>query len=152
MKYADDTTICFPIFREKSNNHISSQHARLLKWSSDMDLKVNENKCKALIIKKSPNCEVVQLQGVQYVESMKILGITFNTRGTWSSHVNCERHYCTSIKAPLCSPIIASIALSQRTGSSLQCIGTVNHGILRSFVLGTHCGRQSMFKEGTKPI
>jgi hypothetical protein len=87
VKYADDTTICFPIYNKMSNSHISFQHERLLKWSSDMDLKVNGKKCKSLIIKKSPNCEEVQLQGVTSVSSMSLLGITFNAQGAWSSHV-----------------------------------------------------------------
>ena len=86
IKYADDTTICFPIFSSLSNQHVLREHNKLLQWSSALDLKVNEQKCKSITIRKSPNCANIILPGIQSVEKVTILGVTFDYRATWSSH------------------------------------------------------------------
>ena len=87
VKYADDTTLCFPIFKSPStNDHIMQQHRKLLDWSSQMQLTINAGKCKSLIIRKSKNCETFELPGVTLVNSIRILGVTFDSRGGWSFH------------------------------------------------------------------
>ena len=42
VKYADDTTICFPIYKNSFNQHIQREHENVLSWSSHMDLTINE--------------------------------------------------------------------------------------------------------------
>ena len=89
MKYSDDTTLCFPIFKSPSTNeHISQQHRKLLDWSSEMQLTINAGKCKSLIIRKSKNCGTIELPGVTLVDSIRILGVTFDSRASWSLHFN----------------------------------------------------------------
>ena len=87
-KYTDDTTICFPIHKSPQNHHIVAEHENLLTWSSKMDLKINAAKCKSLLIRKTSNCERVSLPGVCGVDSLTILGVVFNYRGSWSSHIS----------------------------------------------------------------
>lgn len=87
-KYADDTTLCFPIYNSMPNCHIVFEHEYLLRWSMQMDLKINADKCKSLLISKASNCESVSLSGVCAVDSLSILGVVFDSRGSWSSHVS----------------------------------------------------------------
>jgi len=87
-KYADDTTLCFPIYKSKPNSHILLEHSNLIRWSSRMDLKVNADKCKSILISKTSNCERISLPGVCEVDSLSILGVVFDSRCSWSSHVN----------------------------------------------------------------
>ena len=114
VKYADDTTLCFPIYDNSNiyvhpNSHIYTQHQRLIEWSANMDLMINENKCKSLIIRKSPKCEEPCLQGVKRVSTLKILGVTYNERGNWNSHVDnitktaSQRLYALRILRPTLS-------------------------------------------------
>ena len=86
VKYADDTTICFPIFRNSVNEHVQKMHQKLINWSLQMDLKVNENKCKSLTIKKCHDCDTIQLNGVVPVNTLTILGVTFDARCGWTPH------------------------------------------------------------------
>ena len=107
VKYADDTTFCFPIFDKLTNGHIHAQHQRLLQWSENMDLLINEKKCKSLIIRKSPKCEELSLRCVKRVSTLNILGVTLNERGNWTSHVDTvtktasRRLYALRILRPL---------------------------------------------------
>ncbi|MEL7308202.1 MAG: reverse transcriptase family protein, partial [Pseudomonadota bacterium] len=87
-RYADDTTLCFPIFKSLPNCHIVFEHEYLLRWSTQMDLKINADKCKSLLIPKTSNCESISLSGVREVDSLSILGVVFDSRGSWSSHVS----------------------------------------------------------------
>ena len=80
-KYADDTTLCFPIYKSTSNCHILYEHNHLLRWSSEMDLKINTVKCKSLLIPKTSNCEKISLPDVDNVDSLNILGVVFDFRG-----------------------------------------------------------------------
>ena len=87
-KYADDTTLCFPIFKAPATNqHVSQEHKKLLDWSERMHLTINSRKCKAIIVKKSMHCEDIDLPGVSLVSSLKILGVTFDScAASWSLH------------------------------------------------------------------
>lgn len=60
IKYADDTTICFPLFKEALDNclnNIYREHERFLQWSQQVGLPINAGKSKCLTIKKAKNCE-----------------------------------------------------------------------------------------------
>ena len=109
VKYADDTTLCFPIYDKIPNNHIYAQHQRLLQWSASMDLVINEKKCKSLTIRKSPKCQELSLPRVKRVSNLKILGVTYNERGNWKTHVDniiktaSQRLYALRILRPMLS-------------------------------------------------
>ena len=52
-----------------------------------MDLKINESKCKSLTIKKSHDCVDILLDGVTAVDTLNILGVTFDAHCGWTSHI-----------------------------------------------------------------
>lgn len=88
IRYADDTSYSFPIFKSSPNDHVLREHDRLLQWSKSLDLKVNPQKCKSIIIRKTMNCDDIYLPGVEKVEKVTILGVTFNTHGNWTTHID----------------------------------------------------------------
>ena len=77
----------FRFLTNSSNLHIQSAHDELVRWSSQMDLKINETKCKSLTIRKCHNCVDIVLDGVVAVDTLNILGVTFDGRCGWTSHV-----------------------------------------------------------------
>ena len=110
IKYADDTTLCFPIYKPPSTNqHIFQEHKKLIDWSTQMDLKINNKKCQSMIIRKTANCECISLPGVTPVNSLKILGVTFNSRASWSLHfdnivkIASQRFYALRLLRPCLS-------------------------------------------------
>ena len=109
VKYADDTTLCFPIFKSRSNEHIFNEHNNVIDWSSRMSLTINQRKCKCLIVQKAINCDrpSISIPGVEMVASLKILGVTFCSTGAWSKHVDnvilttSRRFYALRILRPI---------------------------------------------------
>lgn len=88
-KYADDTTLCMPIYKSGGNNHIQHFHGALVDWSQEMDLQINLSKCKSLtILKRHSNSFAINIPGIQRVESLNILGVHFNSRATWADHID----------------------------------------------------------------
>ena len=88
IKYADDITLCLPLFRDCNNAHVLREHESVLCWSNRHDLHINATKCKILTIKKSEAYNDFVIPNVTAVEVLPILGVRFNNRGTWSSHVD----------------------------------------------------------------
>jgi len=86
VRYADDTTLCGPIYKNATNSHIIREHENILKWSRDMCLDMNYQKCQCLRIPKVGECEAVTIDGVNAVQEIKILGVYFNTKGNWTTH------------------------------------------------------------------
>ena len=100
MKYADDTSLIFPLFKMSDNAHVSEEHEHLLSWSIENDLKMNIKKCKALVVRK-PNIRhflpIPLLPCVELVDEMNILGIILNSRFTWSNHIDCIIKKCSRL-------------------------------------------------------
>ena len=88
IKFADDSTSCFPLYKNEANNYIILQHNRLLAWSTDVGLSLNIKKCKSLLIPSSRNCNSVKLSGVTEVDSLKLLGVWINWNLTWTKHID----------------------------------------------------------------
>ena len=86
-KYADDFVISFPIYKDSDNNHVQQTHQRLSVWAAENSLKLNLSKCKCLSIPKANSVLNVNIPGIKCVEELSILGIVFNSSGSWSSHV-----------------------------------------------------------------
>lgn len=125
VKYADDITLSIPIFKHGSNLHVSSIHEEILKWSTDFGLPLNFKKCKCLTIPKTTNCQEITLPHIERVEKLTILGVTLNSRCTWTDHINkvsrnaARRLYPLRILKPHMSP------------ANLK---TVYFGIMRSII------------------
>jgi hypothetical protein len=88
VKFADDTTLCFPLYRNSKNSHVLLEHDNLLRWSDSMGLSINAMKCKSLLIPKGKTCESVHVPGVHACNKLKVLGVWFNEKGTWSTHAS----------------------------------------------------------------
>lgn len=87
IMYADDFTICSPIFIRSTNPHISKAHESLLQWSTEKCFLLNVKKCKTLVIPRKVDCTPVALDQVEVVQELKLLGVTLNNKGNWSNHV-----------------------------------------------------------------
>lgn len=87
VKYADDVTICVPIYKNSENLHVSKIHDTIRQWSSSFELPLNKEKCKCLCIPRSSAFKCIALEDVTIVEKMTLLGVTFNAKCTWSDHV-----------------------------------------------------------------
>jgi hypothetical protein len=91
IKYADDTTLCFPIFKNDVDNcleEISLEHERIIQWSIKLGLPINEAKSKCMTIKKARICPTPTLPNVQQVDSLRILGITFSSKWNLDDHIS----------------------------------------------------------------
>jgi hypothetical protein len=110
IKYADDTTLCFPVYASSATNeHINQEHENLLNWSTKMDLKMNKGKCKAVYVPKRNATSSFKLSKIPLVASMCILGVHVDSSGSWSIHVRktikkaCSRLYAVRLLKPCLS-------------------------------------------------
>ncbi len=88
IKYADDVTICTPIYKNNANSHVSEIHNEIVSWSSRNMLTLNFRKCKTLVVGRTSISEdtAVNLPNVINVDTLTILGVVFNKRGNWKDH------------------------------------------------------------------
>ena len=66
---------------------IQEEHDRFMQWSKLLSLPVNEAKSKCMTIKKVESCPIPVITGVESVNTMRILGITFNSKWNADTHV-----------------------------------------------------------------
>ena len=88
IRYADDTSYCFPIAKSCGNTDILEEHQHLLDWSDSMGLSMNFSKCKSLTIKKNDHCDDILLPGITPVTTLTILGVCFNQKCNWSTNID----------------------------------------------------------------
>ena len=126
-KYADDTTLILPIFKNSANTHIYTEHCNLLNWSVNHGLFINDDKCKSLFVRKANcNTSAVSLTGVKHVSELKLLGVTFNCNLTWSTHIDnivriaSSRLHAIRILKPLISETHLIAAYSSNVRSILE--------------------------------
>ena len=86
IKYADDFTVCSMLLKDSQNVHLSRLHDSFLNWCFTHGLKVNVSKCKSLCISRSKRCKPVILPNVTFVNELRILGVIFNEKLSWSNH------------------------------------------------------------------
>ena len=91
IKYADDTTLCIPIFRNDisgSLQRIRQEHDRILRWSTAIGLPINPAKSKCLTIKKVSSCPQPEIPHLPVVDVLRILGVTFNSKWNYNAHID----------------------------------------------------------------
>ena len=86
--YADDFTLCVPVFRNQNNSHVLKVHNIVCNWSQTIGLPLNIKKCKMLCISRKKIFEPIQIDSVPIVNELKILGVTFDRKCNWNAHVN----------------------------------------------------------------
>ena len=85
-KYADDTTIQVNISKfQPESRDIVNQY---FEWSDDNCMPCNLKRCKELFLQKKckTNCSNAQIDHITQVDSLKILGVTFQTVGSQSTY------------------------------------------------------------------
>ena len=90
IKYADDTTLCFPILKNDTDYSLTSiyrEHERITQWSNRIGLPINRAKSKCMTIKKSKSCPTPSLPNVENVDTLRILGVNFNSKWNADSHI-----------------------------------------------------------------
>ena len=111
VKYADDTTLILKIHKSHANRferYLCDIFESIKTQSSEVNLLLNINKSKLLFIPKSAICPRVSIPGVQSVESLQLLGVTFNSSLSWDDHFynvlkKCNRRlYALRILKPIC--------------------------------------------------
>ena len=112
IKYADDTTLCFPIYKHDLHQSIQSiltEHDKIITWSKNIGLPINPNKSNCLTIKKVDYCPTPDVPGVKAVHALKILGVMFNSKWNFDSHISqvvaisSRRLYAMRVLKPLLS-------------------------------------------------
>lgn len=107
--YADDTTFALPLSKSHQNDHVVTEHENMLAWSSAHSLKLNLTKTKSLLVRKSSAVALIPLPNVQTVNELTLLGITFNERLSWDSHIDAitkkssQRLYALRVLRPCVS-------------------------------------------------
>ena len=88
VRYADDVTMCLPLFKNSDNLHVKSAHDRLCNWSKENGLSLNLSKCKSILMSRCNDCVPFHLNYmyVSLISNLKIIGVTFNDKCTWSDH------------------------------------------------------------------
>ena len=88
VKFADDLTKGFPLYKNSDNAYINSEHAAVNEWANSNKLNLNPEKSKSMVITHSKyiNVNSVSLNDVQDVEHMKLLGVTLSSNCTWNKH------------------------------------------------------------------
>ncbi|MEL7308418.1 MAG: reverse transcriptase family protein [Pseudomonadota bacterium] len=143
IKYADDFTICSVLMKNSPNVHISNLHHSFINWSLTQGLIVNESKCKSLCITRSKNCFPIILPNVTIVKELRILGVIFNERLSWS-------HHCDSIIKTASRRLYVLRVL--RNVSTRQELITVYYAIVRSCLEYASPLLVSLDKENTKKL
>ena len=59
-----------------------------MEWSMNIGLPINTAKSKCLTIKKSSNCPQPDIPQVPVVESLRVLGVIFNSKWNLNDHIN----------------------------------------------------------------
>ena len=97
--YADDLYIYrivqnVDLFKSKLNN----LYSKIIEWCTYSGVKISEDKSKHLHICKKHSCNInisLNASRLDKVNDLRILGLTFNSRYLWNSHVN---NLCISIQ------------------------------------------------------
>lgn len=87
IKYADDTTLVIPVPKCSLNDMsvIASEIDNFKIWCLENCMKINSDKSKVLTVNMSTS-PLLGVPDLKNVKALKILGLIFNDKLTWSSH------------------------------------------------------------------
>ena len=87
VKYADDISLIIPVYKRDSDDlSPTSLEVRMFKaWCDDNKMLINHSKTKVMNVNFS-NFPMHSLDEYENVTNLKILGLIFNCKLTWSSH------------------------------------------------------------------
>ena len=123
IKYADDVTISVPLYKNSENASVLEVHKRISDWSSEFGLQLNLTKSQTMIFPRTRDCQAIEIHGVKQVDKLTVLGVTFDSRCSWSAHVD---NVATKASRRLFPLRVLRPFLSQES------LKTVYFGIMRS--------------------
>ena len=124
IKFADDITILFPLFRDSlNNNYIGDEHIHFKEWSKTKKLFINDTKCKSLLINPSKITNHFFINDIPFVNEIKLLGVILNSQLNFNSHIS----YIVS----RCSCKLFALRIVSRFLSTHHCIN-IYQGLIRS--------------------
>ena len=128
VKYVDDTTLCVPLYKNESNDHVINEHLNVLKWSSENGFKINLAKCKTICFTKMRNVTraIKELDGVSEVDSLRFLGVTISDRLNLKSHID---NVCS-----LASKRIYGLRVLKKMNLSHKSLCLVYNAVVRSLL------------------
>ena len=95
FKYADDIFISCTIRRGDSSSNLAKTYESIIDWTQKSYMDIKEEKCQQMLftLSRSFSPEQFALPNIPVVNSMKILGITFECNLKWNLHFNhiCKR-------------------------------------------------------------
>ena len=83
------------MFKNNSNHYILSEHEHFLHWTRSKKMHINYLKCKCLIVNSSRNVSHCNIPDIQFVNELKLLGVVFNCKFNFNSHVSYVVNNCT---------------------------------------------------------
>ena len=86
IKYADDTTIQVSVCKSKPDESRETVN-QYLEWSVDNCMPCNVVKCNELCFQKKNKDSYTPIDNIGQVNSLKILGITFQSNSRFSEHI-----------------------------------------------------------------
>ena len=90
VKFADDFTFLFPLYKNSTNEHVLRCHKKFLQWVNDNKLRLNLSKCKTMNFipyNSQGAAGGTTLPGVQLVNELKILGVFIDDTLSWKTHI-----------------------------------------------------------------
>jgi len=91
-KFVDDTTLSELIPSTRSASNMPSYFTSVLSWTANDDMQINTSKTKEMIIGSLDSINSsplsTSLGTVERVATFKLLGIHFDTKLSWSVHIN----------------------------------------------------------------
>ena len=96
VKYADDITIILPLetgSHDSIRTSINRETSNISIWCEENRLTLNSTKSKCLLVTRHNSCNIEGLT-VQSVPSLKLLGLNFNSKLNWDTHVDKLRLTC----------------------------------------------------------
>ena len=95
FKYADDTTLLVP---EHSDTDLAAEFDHIKYWAIQNHLKINTSKTKEIVL-RHPRARYFHmpapLDGVELVDSFKLLGVVFQNNFKFDAHVNYLLKQCS---------------------------------------------------------
>ena len=92
FKYADDSYLIVPAFNSSSIPAELQHHAA---WAASCNFKLNMSKTSEIIFRNKRSMEPEESPGVERVTSMKVLGVTVDSKLTFSEHIDLTVTSCT---------------------------------------------------------
>ena len=128
VKYADDITLIVPVFKNDTDDlhNVSSEISHFRSWCEKNRMLINHEKTKVLNVNFT-NFPMRSLADYGSVTQVKILGLLFNCKLTWSDHF--EYIISNVSKRLYVLRILSTVLNHDQTCICIQCNCSLHHGL-----------------------